>query len=139
MSKILKLDENNQYGYAMTKPVPTGCIKNNSDISWRTFNHLLETVDLANKIGHLFIVDIHFDYENATPKQRTYNEIYPPIIEKQKIIDLHKRSSYHLLEQYKTNKDGTTKSYRATKKAQATLFKKRFQPLYLEHLSFLTK
>ena len=27
ISKILKLDENNQYGYAMTKPLPTGCIK----------------------------------------------------------------------------------------------------------------
>ena len=28
ISKILKLDENNQYGYAMTKSMPTGCIKN---------------------------------------------------------------------------------------------------------------
>ena len=26
-AKILKLDENNQYGNAMTKPLPTGCIK----------------------------------------------------------------------------------------------------------------
>ena len=26
-AKILKLDENNQYGFAMTKPMPTGCIK----------------------------------------------------------------------------------------------------------------
>ena len=43
MTKILKFDENNQYGFAMTKPMPTGCIKNNPDVSWRTFNHLLET------------------------------------------------------------------------------------------------
>ena len=107
MSKILILDENNQYGYTMTKPMPTGCTKNNSDINWRTFNHLLETVDLDDQIVHLFIVDIHFDYENATPKQRTYNGIYPPVIEKQKIIDLHKRSTYQLLEQYNSNKDGT--------------------------------
>ena len=27
ISKILKLDENNQYGFAMAKPMPTGCIK----------------------------------------------------------------------------------------------------------------
>ena len=27
ITKILKLNENNQYGFAMTKPVPTGCIK----------------------------------------------------------------------------------------------------------------
>ena len=27
ISKILKLDENNQYGYSMTKSMPTGCQK----------------------------------------------------------------------------------------------------------------
>ena len=27
IGKILKMDENNQYGNAMTKPLPTGCIK----------------------------------------------------------------------------------------------------------------
>ena len=27
-SKIIKMDENNQYGQAMTKPLPYGCIKN---------------------------------------------------------------------------------------------------------------
>ena len=26
-SKIIKMDENNQYGLAMTKPLPFGCIK----------------------------------------------------------------------------------------------------------------
>ena len=82
MSKILKLDENNQYGFAMTKPMPTGRIKFDPDISRKTFNHLLGTVDLDEKIGHLYIVDICLDYENATQKQRAYNEISPPIIEK---------------------------------------------------------
>ena len=33
ISKILKLDENNQYGHAMTKPLPTGCIKNDPDLN----------------------------------------------------------------------------------------------------------
>ena len=27
IAKILKLDENNQYGFGMTKSLPTGCIK----------------------------------------------------------------------------------------------------------------
>ena len=62
LSKILKLDENNQYGFAMTKPVPTGCIKFDPDTSWKTFNHLLETVDLDGKIDRLYIVDIYLDY-----------------------------------------------------------------------------
>ena len=42
ITKILKLDENNQYDNAMTKPLPTGCIKDDKDISWETFNFLLE-------------------------------------------------------------------------------------------------
>ena len=123
----------------MTKPMPTGCIKLNPDISWRTFNILLESVDLDDPIGHLCIVDIKFDDKKATPRQITYNEIYPPIIEKQKIIDVSERSTYQLLEQYTETGNGCPKSYRATKKAHATLFKKKYQPLYLKHLAFLIK
>ena len=92
ITKILKLDEINQYSNGMTKSLPTGCIKDNKDISWETFNFLLETVSLDDKIGHLYIVDIEFDVKNATKKQFAYNEIYPPIIEKQKTIDPCERS-----------------------------------------------
>ena len=42
----------------MTKPLPTGCIKDNKDISWETINFLLESVIFEDKIGHLYIVDI---------------------------------------------------------------------------------
>ena len=69
------MDENNQYGNGMTKPLPTGCIKDDSDISWATFNFLLETVDFKDTIGHLCVVDIEFDYENGTEKMMAYNEI----------------------------------------------------------------
>ena len=31
--KILKLNENNQYGYPMTKPIPTVCIKEHPSFS----------------------------------------------------------------------------------------------------------
>ena len=37
ITKILKLDENNQYGNGMTKPLHTSCIKDNDNISWETF------------------------------------------------------------------------------------------------------
>ena len=43
ISEILKLDKNNQCGFAMTKPMPTGCIKEKK--SWLEFNILLEAVD----------------------------------------------------------------------------------------------
>ena len=84
ITKILKLGENNQYGHGMTKPLLTGCIKDDSDILWAAFNILLEKVNSEDKIGHLFAVDIVFDSKNATEKELAYNEIYPPIIERQK-------------------------------------------------------
>ena len=87
-------------------------------------------------IGHLYVVDIEFDHKNATENQITYNEIYPPHIEKQKIIDPCERSIYQLLEQYSTTDKGKPKSYKATKKARATMSKKNFQPMYLEQIFF---
>ena len=106
ISKILKLNENNQYGHAMTKPLPTGCIKNDPDLSWNTFNLLLESVNLNHQIGHLCIVDIKFDHQNATEKQIVYNEIYPPIIEKQKTIDANEKSIHQLLDNLREGQNG---------------------------------
>ena len=92
IAKTLKLYENNQYGYGMTKRLPTGCIKQDPDITWITFNLLFEWVSPEDSIGDLFIVDIEFDYYKASTKQRVYNEIYPSIIEKQTVINLWKIS-----------------------------------------------
>ena len=46
-----------------------------------SFNILLETVDLDNKAGHLFVVDFDFNPEKANAKMLMYNEIYTPISE----------------------------------------------------------
>ena len=60
-TKILKLDENNQYGMAMTKPLPFGCIKKASKLpTLLEFNLILKGLSHTDKIGHLFIVDIKF-------------------------------------------------------------------------------
>ena len=48
ITKIIKFDENNQYGYAMTRPMPTGCIKQNNAPSWVNFNLLIETVSFED-------------------------------------------------------------------------------------------
>ena len=56
ISKILKLHEIDQYGFSMTKPMPTGSIKKKVP-RWRVFKLLLET-DLDDPIGHLFVVDM---------------------------------------------------------------------------------
>ena len=75
ISKVLKLDENNQYGFAMTKPMPTGVIKEKPSPIWKTFNLLLESVLINDPIGHLFVLDIKFNYENTTEKQLLSIEI----------------------------------------------------------------
>ena len=121
ITKILILDENNQYGNGMTKPLPNVCIKDDNDTSWETFNFLLETISFEDNIGDLYIVDIEFDYKNATEKEFPYNEIYPPIIEKQKTIDPCERSVLQLLEQFFRSEKGPT-AYRATAKAHSNLF-----------------
>ena len=106
--------------------------------SWLDFHTLLKTVDLDDSTGHLFIVDICFDEKNAIKKQLLYNEIFPPIIEKQKTHDANERSVYRLLELFDKNKD-KPKSYRCTAKSHATSFPKNFILLYLEGLRFLIK
>ena len=138
ITKILKLVENNQYGHGMTKPLPTGCIKNDPDLSWEKLNFLIETVSLDDLIGHLHVVDIKFDKENATERQIVYNEIYCPIVEKQKTIDACERSVYQLLDNYSKSENGPC-SYRVTAKAHLTMLPKKCIPLYLEDLVFLIK
>ena len=111
-TKILKLDEKNQYGHGMTKSLPTCCIKGNSDLSLKTFNLLLESVSLEDRIGHT---------KNASEKILAYNEIYLPIIEKQKVIDPCERSTYQLLEQFVMGEKGPS-IYKKSAKAHANLF-----------------
>ena len=109
----------------MTKLLPTGCIKDSDDISRKTFKKLLESVSFENTIGHLYIVDVEFDFKNSTEREYAYNKIYPPIIEKQKIIDPCERSAFQLIEQFVMG-ENTPKVYRSTAKAHANLFKKTF-------------
>ena len=96
----------------MTKPLRTGCIKDSDDICRKTFNFLLESVSFEDTIGHLYIVDIEFDFENATEREFAYNEIYPPIIEKQRIIDPCERSVFQLLEQFVRGEKNAPRAYR---------------------------
>ena len=137
ITKILKMDENNQYGFTMTKRMPTGCIKEHPAPSWFRFNLLLKTVGLDDKIGRRFVVDIKFDKKRATEREYLYNEILPPIIEKQKILEPNERSLYQLLELFGKMTDNKPKSYCSTAKSHATLFPKKSIPLYLEDLKFL--
>ena len=93
-SKIIKMDENNQYGFAMTKSLAFGIIKKKKFLpTLEDLEQILANVTLNNKLGHLFVVDIEFD--KVTKKSLLFNEFYPPIFEKNKKIEPHERSCTH--------------------------------------------
>ena len=82
-TKILKMDKNNQYGQALTKPLAYGCIKKQEHPpSLLEFSEILDKISHDDKIGHLFIANIKFHDKN--PKTMLFNESYPPIFEKNK-------------------------------------------------------
>ena len=72
--KVLKMDENNHYGQAMTKPLPYGCMKKEDKVPPLTeFNKILYCISHDDKIGHLFTVDIKF--HNVNEKTLLFNAI----------------------------------------------------------------
>ena len=138
LSKIIKMDENNEYGMAKTKPLLYGCIKRKEKIlSFEELDQLLKSVTLEDKIGHIFTVDIEFS--DINPKTLLSNEIYPPIFEKNKKIPPHLRSCSQIMSsaQKKKNKEEIS-SLSFNSKTQVTQNKKIFVNLYAEDLYFLT-
>ena len=124
---------------AMTKPLPHGCIKRkDKPPTLMEFNQILDRISHKDKTGHLFIVDIKF--HNKNPKTLLFNDIYPPVFEKNKKMDPYERSCLQLLSVIKKNKEkDTTNSFSCTSKTHSTLEEKKFVPLYADHLHFLIK
>ena len=82
------MEENNQYGKAMTKTLSTGVIKKQKTCSdLRKLNLLIESISHKDEIGQLFIVDIKLNEEKAIEKNLLFNEINPPIFEKEIFLD----------------------------------------------------
>ena len=57
-NKVFKLDENNQYGFAMTKALPIDIFKKQSDPNMETVENSLKNFDPNAKIGEVFVVDV---------------------------------------------------------------------------------
>ena len=137
VSKILKMDENSQYGNVMTKPLPTGSIKKMKKISsLKELDLVRQGILEEDKIGHLFEIDIEFDKKNADEKQLFFNEIYIPIFEK-KVLSANGTSVFQLLDAMRLNNKRTINSYKTTAKTHATMDKKFDIPLYAKYLHFL--
>ena len=136
-SKIIKMDENNQYGFAMTKPLPYSVIKKKKVLpTLEELEQILANVTLNDKLGHLFVVDIVFDKVNE--KTLLFNELYPPIFEKDKKIEPYERSCAQIMCAMQITSKGKMSTMQHTSKTHATLRKKIFIPLYAEDLYFLT-
>ena len=141
LSKIIKMDENNQYGFAMTKPLSYGCIKLKKNLpTLEELKDLLANITLDDKIGHLFIVDIYFKDRNE--KTILFNELYPPFFEKNIKIEPFERSCSQIMRKASIkknkNKEDTLYSLSYNSKTHATLKEKIYIPLYAEDLYFLT-
>ena len=73
-TKLSKIDENNQYGQGVTKPLPYGFIKKMETVlNLLEFNKILDKISHEDTIGHLFVVDIKL--YNKNPKPMLFNEI----------------------------------------------------------------
>ena len=87
VTKILKMDENNQYGNDMTKPLPTGNIKKAEKLpAMKEFDLILQRISDKDKIEHLFVVGIEFYQKNDREKQLFFNEIYTLIFLKKRFV-----------------------------------------------------
>ena len=70
-SKIFKLDENNQYGCSMSKPLPVGIFKKEPSVSIEILNKSIENFDPSAKIGEIYLVDIEFHAYDYPRKRET--------------------------------------------------------------------
>ena len=102
-SKILKLDENNQYDFTVMKPLPIGTFKNEAHDSTDILFNSKENFDPNAKVGEIFVVDVEFNAYNDTRK-KIYNEVLPCIFEPRSNVPVDTRSVYLLLSTMRTAK-----------------------------------
>ena len=79
------------------------------------------------------------EFSDVNPKTLLFNEIYPPIFEKNKKISPHEHSTVQIMSraQKKKNKDEIS-ALPFNSKTHATLWDKMFVTIYAEGLYFLT-
>ena len=115
VTKILKMDENNQYGNTMTKPLTIGGIKKSKKIpSMREFDLIIQGISDEEKIGHLFVVDIKFDTKNASKNNYFSAKFIHQFLRKIKFC--WQMKDCQLLDALRLNDRGTIHSFKTTTK-----------------------
>ena len=135
-TKILKMDDSNQYGHSMTKPLPYGCIKKQEHPpSLLEFNKILDRISQNDNIGHLFIVDNKFMIK---PQKHCFLMNFIHLYSKK--MEPFEWSTIQLMSIMRRNEEkDKTNSFSYTSKTHSTLKGKKFIPLYAEDLHFLIK
>ena len=90
-----------------------------------------------DKIGHLFVVNIHLVPKIVCEKQLFFNEIYSPIFEKKKFLSANERSVFQLFDVIRLNDKGKLTLLKLLPKPMRQWMKKITILLYAEHLHFL--
>ena len=73
----------------------TVALKKDFPPSMAEFDKILDSISHEDDIGHLFAVDIKF--HDINEKTLLFNELYPPIFEKNKKIDPYEQSMLQLM------------------------------------------
>ena len=63
-----------------------GCIKNDPDLSWRTFNILLERENFDDPIGHLFILTSNLIMKKLPQDKELIMKFIRPLSKKKKLL-----------------------------------------------------
>ena len=128
-SKIIKMDENKQYGQAMTKPLPYDCIKKQKEIPTLTqFNKTLNSILHEDNIDHIFTVDPSYYLMRCI---RLY-------LKKIKKNDPFERSTLQLMSVVVRDEEKEKiNTFPYHSKTHSTLKEKKFVTLYDKDLQFL--
>lgn len=73
----------------------TVALKKDFPPSIAEFDKILDSISHEDDIGHLFAIDIKF--HDINEKTLLFNELYPPIFEKNKKIDPYEQSMLQLM------------------------------------------
>ena len=88
------MDQSNQYSTRWQNHYLTVALKsknkNKKNPSFPEFNIILNNISQSDKIGHLFIVDIKFNFKNE--KNLLFNKLYTSIFDKSKLAKPYGRS-----------------------------------------------
>ena len=116
------MDENNQYGNAMTKPLPYSCIKKPLKclLFWSLTKYLIVYLTRTNSVIFLLLT-LNFKIKT----KMLFNEIYMPNFDKNKVIQAQHRSALQLMSVISRNKEkDLVRTFKENSKTHSTLEEK---------------